>query len=118
MYEELIRWVQGESIKSYFLRGDESINNKSVLDGEDFNPEDAELANNAEKYVKKEIDRLKSVNEDTRAGEVNHNLKSYCEGYVKLFEKKKEEKKDDDWESLCKTLKNKTLSVIRKHVRG
>ena len=117
MYEELIRWVQGESIKSYFLRGDESINNKSPLDGEDFNPEDAELANNAEKYVKKETDRLKGASGNI-SGEVNHNLKSYCEGYVKLFEKKKEEKKDDDWESLCKTLKNKTLSVIRKHGRG
>merc|ERR1712139_238409 len=88
LYEELIRWVQGESIKSYFLRGDESINNKSPLDGEDFNPEDAELANNAEKYVKKETDRLKGASGNI-SGEVNHNLKSYCEGYVKLFEKKK-----------------------------
>jgi len=84
LYEELIRWVQGESIKSYFLRGDESINNKSPLDGEDFNPEDAELANNAEKYVKKETDRLKGASGNI-SGEVNHNLKSYCEGYVKLF---------------------------------
>ena len=80
LYEELIRWVQGENIKSYFLRGDEAINNKSPLDGEDFNPEDAELANNAEKYVKKEIDRLKGEKDpDKLSGEVNHNLKSYCE---------------------------------------